>query len=149
MDSGYMAYVVVKIFTTILWFFAGWFGIYAILGPWLKARLLRAPRRYPLYLVHVGISLSMANPILVNSISWKIDTPPTLAGEFLFYGFWFAYMVLLTALLEILIIRIFARRRKCHDWTTPFGRWAWITLALNTLAFMIGVGSSITYRMLS
>jgi outer membrane protein assembly factor BamB len=75
--------IVGEAFAMLIWFSCGWFVVYALLGPWLKIRLIRwgshgslarNTRIGPVYISHALFSLALMNPYVLLTPVFKLDT---------------------------------------------------------------------------
>lgn len=136
------------IFEALMWFSGGWFLAYAILGPWLKVKLvcprtagglLTARRFGPVFVSHILFSLALVNPYTMLVVSMKLDDvveSKTLGIILIIVYFW-----ILSIGLECLLLRVVARWRilRWLQWRPPLRRVIPVSLLLTTLGFGAGV----------
>lgn len=138
-------------FNKLLWFSCGWFVVYALIGPWLKIKLvnltgkdLPSVNRFgPVFISHILFSAALVNPYTMLLVTFKFNNILSETSWRIFLTI--LYFWILALALECLLLRIFARwrRLKWFQWHPPLKRVVPVSLLLSILGF--GAGSAGIY----
>ena len=139
--------IIAEAFVVLTWFGSGWFVVYALLGPWLKVRLIRWRstqsgsahlRSGPIYVAHILFSLAFVNPYTLLAIGLRLDSAiDSSALEAVLGG---SYLIILPSLWEYLLLRVIPRWNKLRwlRWTAPLKRAVPCSVFINILGFCGG-----------
>jgi hypothetical protein len=145
MDSAYAGVALRQAYTIVLWGFAGWAFVFVLFAPWAKAAALKAPRRYPIYLFHILFAVSLGNIYFWLPLALRLDGllsfQPTLLADIFWWGLLACYLIILPLCLELIAARLLrlSARSAPLEWSEPRRKMILLTLALNAVAFLIGI----------
>ena len=151
-DAGFViARIMAEAFVTLIWFSCGWFLIYAVLGSWLKVKLvdlntdknLRSVRRFgPVYVSHILFSLVFVNPFtIMMMVVWLMElgfNPQSKVSEISSQIFLISvYLWILAAVWEYLLLRVVPRWKRLQwcQWCPPLKKVVPVGLLVSTLGF--------------
>ncbi|MBW2596393.1 MAG: PQQ-binding-like beta-propeller repeat protein [Deltaproteobacteria bacterium] len=142
-----IAEAMAELFVKLTWFSCGWFLFYAILGPWLKVRLvhlgtgkdLLSARRFgPVFVSHILFSAALVNPLTMLVVADKF-------GDVMNSNIWDIFLIvvyfwILSLVLECLLLRVVGRWRRLRwfQWRPPLRRVVPTSLLLSVLGFGAG-----------
>ena len=139
--------IIAEAFVVLTWFGCGWFVVYAIVGPWLKGRLIRwrsarkGPahlRSGPVYVSHIVFSVAFVNPYTLLAVVLRlkgiIDSPIL---EAILFG---SYLILLPMMYEYILLRVMPRwhRLRWLNWPAPLKRAVPCSLLISILGLCGG-----------
>jgi len=142
-----IAEAIAELFVKLSWFSCCWFVVYAVIGSWLKVKLvhlrigkeLPSDRRLgPVLISHILFSAALVNPYTMIGIIFEVDVPDTRIWNIVLI---IVYFWVFAVVFECLLLRVLARWRKLRwlQWRPPLKRVLIVSVLLSTLGFGAGV----------
>jgi outer membrane protein assembly factor BamB len=141
-----VAEAMAELFVRLLWFSCCWFVAYAVIGFWLKVKLVHlrigkelpsAHRFSPVLISHILFSAALVNPYTMIGIVFEVDVPDTRIWNIVLI---IVYFWVLAVVFECLLLRVLARWRilRWLQWRPPLKRVLIVSVLLSTLGFGAG-----------